>query len=108
MFQSAAGTPAGTYDSTGIFDYKDIVGRLREQSGDYQRFWDAVALAPWVYAPGLSGGSVITYEDSESLAHKLNMIHELGLGGAMMWELSSDLPVNDVESLLRRISVATE
>jgi chitinase len=104
LFQPASGAPAGTYDSTGVFDYKDIVSRLRNQSGIYQRFWDAIALVPWVYAPSLSGGVFITYEDSESLSHKLEMIDRLGLGGIMMWELSSDLPVDDLESLLRQMS----
>jgi chitinase len=89
LFQPATGVPRGTWDDTGMFDYWDIVGRLADSPGSYLRYWDSAARSPYVYAPGQ--GTFITYEDVESLQHRLQYIDSLGLGGLMMWELSGDV-----------------
>lgn len=89
--QSATGAAMGTWDDTGFIDYWDIVRRLASEPQSYRRYWDPVAKAPWVYAPGKQGGLFITYEDAESLGHKLQFLRERNLRGAMFWELSGDL-----------------
>jgi GH18 family chitinase len=104
LFSTATGVPNGTYDNTGMFDYKDIMKRLRTEAATYQSYWDAVAKAPWVYAPTLSGGIFITYEDTQSLQEKLKVVKSLNLGGTMLWELSSDLSPNDIDSLIKQMS----
>lgn len=104
LFAPASGVPRGSWDATGMFDYKDLVNRLRTQPGSYQRHWDDVAKAPWIYAPGLEGGVVVTYEDTQSLGVKLDYVRDRGLGGVMMWELASDMKdVSDPASLVGTI-----
>lgn len=52
----------------------------------YTRFWEADSKVPWLF----NGSQFISYDDAESIGHKTNYIKTMGLGGAMMWELSHD------------------
>jgi chitinase len=92
----------GTYDNTGMFDYRDIIERLATRPGVYKRFWDDTAKVPWIYAAGENNGTFITYEDTESIRFKTKLIRDRGLAGAMFWELSSDSK-NPSDSLLQAI-----
>lgn len=68
----------------------------------YTRYWDDVAKAPYLY----NGDIFITYEDEESLAHKVNYINEKGLGGIMIWEYAHDLQGKLLNSLNESIQTA--
>jgi chitinase len=46
------------------------------------------SMVPWTYNP--TTGVFISYDDPESFSHKLDYLEEVGLGGAMFWELSGD------------------
>lgn len=89
--QSSLGAATGTWDNTGMFDYWDIEKRLAADPANYRRHWDSSAKVPWIHAPNLQGGLFITYEDRESISHKLDYINQEGFRGAMFWELSGDL-----------------
>nr|BAF02575.1 chitinase [uncultured bacterium] len=99
LFQSASGVPQGTFDDTGVFDYKDLVAKLASAPSTYIRHWDATAQSPWIYAPSL--GVMISYEDRQSLQAKLDFLRQKGLAGVMLWDLSSDIAdPNHPESLV--------
>jgi len=88
--QPASGNPPGSFDNTGMFDYKDVINRVKTDPENYLRFYDEVAEASFVYAPSLSNGSWITFDDQEAVRAKTDYIGAKGLGGAMFWELSGD------------------
>ncbi len=94
LFQSASSVPPGTWDdwssgATGINDYTQIKALL--DSGEYTRYWDDVAKVPWAWSPTAQGGHFIAYDDPESMQLKMDYIDEMGLGGAMFWEITGDL-----------------
>jgi chitinase len=84
------------YKGTMTTDYHTIKAEYLRKG---QRFWHAEAEAPWLYLPGDS--VMITYDDPESIGRKTDYVREQGLGGIMLWELSSDDPK---ASLLTAIS----
>lgn len=88
LFQRARGVPKGSWDDTGVFDYKDLL--RKEKTAAWTRYWDSAAQAPWLYAPTLNGGTFVTFEDNRSLVYKLDYLQRKGLGGLMLWDLSSD------------------
>ncbi len=90
LFQPAAGTAPGTWDTSGFTEYWDIIRRLQTAPQTWRRYWDPVAKAPFLYAVSQQGGTFITYEDRESLGHKLDFLRQRNLRGAMFWELSGD------------------
>lgn len=67
-------------------DYKTITELL--SSGEYERFWDPIALAPYLYSA--SKRTFITYEDPQSLSLKCRYVLQHHLGGIMFWEYSND------------------
>jgi chitinase len=86
LFQSATGVPEGTWGS-GYYDYWAIAEDLLEDDS-YERHFHDEALAPWLYRS--RGGIVVSYDDPESIGHKLDYIETKDLGGAMFWELGGD------------------
>jgi chitinase len=50
------------------------------------RFWEPDSKVPWLF----NGSQFISYDDVESVGYKTSYIKSMGLGGAMMWELSQD------------------
>lgn len=69
--------------------------KIKELSG-YTRQWDPFAKAP--YLTDEQGTVVCSYENEESIKHKCDYIHEMGLLGAMYWEYDND----DSEGTLRK------
>jgi len=93
LFQSGTMVPPGTWDdwssgATGINDYTEIAGFL--QAGTHVRLWDDAAKVPWLWSPTEHGGHFISYDDPESIQLKMDYINDLGLGGAMFWEVTAD------------------
>lgn len=70
---------------SGDYDYGDLT---ENYIGQYTRHWNEAAQVPWLY--DAEGGTMITYDDPESLAKKAAYIREQGLGGAMIWEVGLD------------------
>lgn len=52
----------------------------------YTRYWDDIAKAPYLY----NGDELISYDDPESITHKMNYIYENNLAGIMFWVYDSD------------------
>ena len=76
----------GTFEN-GVFDYGDLVQNYVGQ-GDWVRSVDSESMVPWLYSSSLQ--TFISYDDEESIQHKLDYILAEDLGGMMFWELSGD------------------
>lgn len=100
LFQPFSGVPTGTWDATGVFDYKDIV--MRVANGEYQRYWDDEAKAVYAYNPQTK--VLISYDDPDSIRAKMAYVLEKGVGGVMFWELSGD--TQDLTSIVRTIHMS--
>ena len=84
LFQTHTGAGPGTWEA-GSVDYHDVV---ENYLGSYTRYWDDEAKVPYLYDP--ASNTYVTYDDPQSMEAKGAYINEKGLGGAMIWELSSD------------------
>ncbi len=84
LYQSASGVPQGTWEA-GMFDYHDL---KQNYLPTYTRSWNFAARVPWLYNPDTR--IMISYDDPESLAQKIDYVKNKGLGGVMIWELSGD------------------
>ncbi len=65
--------------------------RIREEFEDkngYQRYWDTIAEAPYLYNP--TDSIFISYDDTASFRLKTEYAIDKGLGGIMFWQLSLD------------------
>jgi chitinase len=58
------------------------------KAAGFERHWEASAGVPWLYHPGTR--TWITYDDTQSIGLKADLVVERGLGGVMIWELSGD------------------
>ncbi|WP_413110410.1 chitinase C-terminal domain-containing protein [Thaumasiovibrio sp. DFM-14] len=56
--------------------------------GDYRRFYDAVAVAPWLW--NAEKKVFLSTEDEQSVNVKADYIVDKGIGGVMFWELAGD------------------
>ncbi len=118
LFASAGSVPPGTWDdwssgATGVDDF-DAAGTVNEgvvqllSGGDYTRYWDEISKVPYLYSPTRNGGHFISYEDGESLGHKLDYVDLHELGGVMYWEITADRGETLVDLIADRlISPAT-
>ena len=61
-----------------------------EDKNGFVRYWDTVAMAPWLY--NATDSILITYDDTVSVRLKAEYVKSRGLGGIMFWELSGDTP----------------
>ena len=113
LFASAGSVPPGTWDdwssgATGVDDF-DASGTANDgivqllAGGDYQRHWDDVAKAPYLHSPTRHGGHFISYEDAESLGHKLDYLDLHDLGGVMYWEITADRSQELVDLIADRV-----
>ena len=93
LYQICTGpTPQGTWDdytsgNTGVFDYGDLIANYVNKNG-FTRYWNSTTQTPYLYNP--TNGEFITYDDQQSIAAKDAFIKSHGLGGAMIWDVSSD------------------
>lgn len=84
LYQAATGASPGTWEA-GVLDWHDLAANYLPT---YKRFWDPVAKVPWLYDAAKQ--VMISYDDAESLTARGKYIVDQGLGGMMVWELSSD------------------
>jgi chitinase len=61
------------------------------------RSWHAEARVPYLHC---ADGTFISYDDLESWDHKLRYIQNMGLGGAMTWELAGDSEDHEMIQLM--------
>ena len=61
--------------------YDKLVDEFIGKNG-FERFWDDSAKAPWLF----DGETFISYDDPESLKHKVQYLKDEGLLGIMYWE----------------------
>jgi chitinase len=96
------GVPA---DNSGLYQpFTDTIGAdyhtiTSDYLPAYQRFRHPEAEVPWLYDP--ASGTMLTYDDPESIGRKTDYVLAEGLGGIMFWELSGD---DKESSLLTAIS----
>jgi chitinase len=67
--------------------YSSLRQSYEERNG-FVRYWDSIAMAPFLYNDADS--IFISYEDTVSVRLKTEYVLEKGLGGIMFWELGSD------------------
>ena len=108
--------PVGQYDdwqsgNTGMFDYSCIMAAIEGEQckgqtptglylaplESYQKY----ALNSWSQWAYSHANQIITFDDASAIAQKSAWVKQDGLGGAMFWSLSGDLPITDERSLLR-------
>jgi chitinase len=65
--------------------YGNIAANDLNKKG-FVRYWNTSSQVPWLF----NGSEFISYDDPESIGYKTAFIKSMGLGGAMMWELSQD------------------
>lgn len=80
------GLHQGASGAKGSYSYHDIDGLITQQG--FVRYWDEAAKAPYLWQA--STQTFVTYEDTVSLQHKIDFIHEKGMGGVMFWEYYND------------------
>lgn len=69
-------------------NFGDSYADILSIESQYKKYRDPVTQAPWLF----DGQNFWTYDDPTSLAFKMDYVRRHKLGGAMIWELSSDLP----------------
>lgn len=71
----------GTYGPS----YGDLAQNYINKNG-FTRHWDDVCKAPYLF----DGSTFISYDDEESISHKIKYMNEKGLLGVMYWEYGTD------------------
>jgi len=74
-----------SFDGMMATRYHEIVRDILPGS---RRYWHAEARVPWLY--DAATGTMLSYDDPESIRLKGEYIRQNDLGGAMFWELSGD------------------
>ncbi len=72
----------------GVWDYDDIANRLLDNG--YTRYFDEDAVAVYAYNPDISGGTLISYDDPQSVEIKSKYVADNCLGGIMVWEFTNN------------------
>jgi chitinase len=84
-----------SYTSTAAYTYSEIVA----MTSSWTYHWNDVAKVP----SKTNGISVVTFDDSMSIALKCQYLKTKGLAGAMIWEISQDV-IGQNQPLLYAIS----
>lgn len=81
---SGAGNAGSFVPESGFLAYGEIC--LNIKNGVFSRYWENTQKVP--YAVG--GNQWVGYDDSESIAYKINYIKDNSLGGAMFWSIETE------------------
>lgn len=90
------GVAKGSWEA-GIYDYKAL------PLPGYSALWERSTNSTFLYSP--AARSLISLDDTRSMAYKMDYVLRRGLAGAMFWEISADHPTADERSLLRTIDL---
>jgi chitinase len=96
--EAASGAAPGSFwDQSGMYDYKDLLGRWQAEGNPWELYWDDNSQAAYLY----NGAEKIfsSFETPGTVAHKSQWAQSQGLAGMMFWDLSSDQTGGD-ESLI--------
>ncbi|KAI5806245.1 putative class V chitinase [Geopyxis carbonaria] len=86
-----SGVGAGSWEN-GVWDYKALPADGAVEHND------TAMLASWSYSA--SARKMVSYDTPTIAAAKTQYIKNMGLGGAMWWEMNGDKPVGDARSLV--------
>jgi chitinase len=81
--------------------YSDIVN-LKSQPG-YEYHWDDMAQVPYLY--NATTQQFISYNDPRSVAAKAAYVQQNGLGGVFFWQIMSDVPIDNPNSLIHVVGI---
>ena len=98
-YQTCAGPAKGTWEE-GSLEYADITANYLGKPG-FTRTWNDATKTPSLYNP--EGGIYITYDDPESMRHKLDYVVKQKLGGVMIWELTTDRQLDLLTPIAQRL-----
>lgn len=97
---------SGLYQSveraTKAYTYKDLQSEYINKRS-FDRYWDDSAKAPYLWSTDST--TFISYEDPESLTHKVDFIKAKSLGGVMFWEYRHDDNGALLDTLLKGLEV---
>ncbi|WP_082788846.1 glycoside hydrolase family 18 protein, partial [Lederbergia lenta] len=96
-YQNCAGAGGGNVEP-GVYTFEHLIAEKVNKNG-YTRYWNDNAKVPFLYND--ENGEFISYDDVESMGHKVDFIKETGLAGAMIWEIGQD---DKNSSLLSKVS----
>lgn len=86
LFSAYKGAGTGTTAEAGMRFFSDIKNNLMKT---YTLHWDERSKVPYLYHPALQ--EFITFDNETSFRIKCEYIKQMGLGGAMVWDLSMDV-----------------
>lgn len=75
-------------ETTGDIIYYRKIAQNMLNDGFWKRYWDESAKAPYLWNETHS--EFISYEDEESIRHKIQYLKKMGLSGVMFWEYTDD------------------
>jgi chitinase len=81
--------------------YAELADRYVDKNG-FTRYWDDAAKAPYLWNPETQ--TLITYDDPQSHAAKVQYVKRKGLGGVMYWEHFHDPGGTLLDALHRSLS----
>ena len=104
LYQKAKKVSWGTWDSansgrTGVYTQDYLAGFI--SSPGYQKFWDDNAKMHWLYNAEKFDGHFISFEDKDSIAHKVDYIKQHNYSGIALRQIHNDL--KGADSLLSKI-----
>ncbi|KAG5899859.1 hypothetical protein JTB14_012326 [Gonioctena quinquepunctata] len=70
----------------GFMGYNEICLELRNTTADWKTYWDNESRTPFA----VSGKYVITYDNEQSIAEKVQFAIDNDLAGAMVWSVETD------------------
>ena len=93
LFQKAKRVSWGSWDSansgrTGVYTQDYLQGFIT--SSGYEKFWDDNAKMHWLYNVTKFNGHFITFEDEDSIAHKINYIKQNNYNGIALRQIHND------------------
>src|SRR5699024_4905003 len=90
----------------GVYSYHYIINELLNKNG-FKYYWNDHAKVPYLYNDDI--GEYVTFDNVESIQHKVKFIKESGLAGAMIWELSQDGPdANLLKAVSHDLGISSE
>jgi chitinase len=85
--EQSSGAAPGTFEK-GVYDYKDLLAQVQDPSSGWKLYWDDTAQAAYVY--NQSQGIYSSFETPTSIAQRAQWAEDIGLGGMMFWDITSD------------------
>jgi chitinase len=85
--EQASGAAPGTFEK-GVYDYKDLLAQVQDPTRGWELYWDDTAQAAYVY--NRAQGIYSSFETPTSIAQRAQWAEDIGLGGMMFWDITSD------------------